>query len=270
MVVIESGAVGRGIEEDRGTIAREAGHVAVDEQLPVAEERLDDLMASAGARAPDHSGVDVVVIVPAPENDGRSGWRETANQSVRSGGGEPGVGLNRGSWNELDQRCTFKVVASTRNAQRDGKVKSDDHPWVAAPARHMAKGHRHQQEIGLQQEVQIMWERPAGLEHRIEAHGEIEDSWRKLSEGRGAAPQHETWRLGWRVLKVPQQIADRDEEEHAKGRDEPREVREGRQAPAGKRDQPLQQGRLETGIGLGHESEDVCPEEVVEVPGCAQ
>src|SRR5262245_5380414 len=50
MVVIESSAVDRGIEEDRGTIAREAGHVAVDEQPSVAEERLDNLMASARSR----------------------------------------------------------------------------------------------------------------------------------------------------------------------------------------------------------------------------
>src|SRR5215470_10932146 len=89
-VVIESSAVGRGLEEERGAIAREAGHVAVDEQPPVAEERLDNLMASASSRAPDHSGVDVVVIIPAPENDGRPGGRETANQGVRGGASSVG------------------------------------------------------------------------------------------------------------------------------------------------------------------------------------
>src|SRR5215813_4099027 len=78
-LAIGPSAFGRGIEEDRGTIAREAGHVAVNEQPPVAEERLDNLVASTSLGAPDHSGVDVVVIVPAPENDGRSGGRETAN-----------------------------------------------------------------------------------------------------------------------------------------------------------------------------------------------
>src|SRR5262250_209609 len=132
MVVIESSAVDRGIEEDRGTIARKAGHVAVDEQPPVAEERLDNLMASASSRAPDHSGVDVVVIVPAPENDGRPGGRETAKQGVRSGSVERGVGLNRGSWNAIDQRNASKVVAGSRKAQRDGKVEADDHPGIAA------------------------------------------------------------------------------------------------------------------------------------------
>src|SRR5215467_972992 len=94
-LVIVPSALGRGIEEDRGTIAREAGHVAVDEQAPVvAEERLDNLMTSARSRAPDHSGVDIVMIVPAPENDGRSGGGETADQGV-GGSVERGVGLNR-------------------------------------------------------------------------------------------------------------------------------------------------------------------------------
>src|SRR5215471_8340749 len=155
-VVIESSAFGRGIEEDGGTIAREAGHVAVDEQLPIVEERFDNLMAPASSRAPDHSGVDVVVIVPAPENDGRSGGRETANQGVRSGSVERGVGLNRGSWNDRDQRNALEVIAGGRNAERDGKVEADDHPGVAALSRHMAKDHDHQQDIGLQQQVQVV------------------------------------------------------------------------------------------------------------------
>src|SRR5215831_11488365 len=268
MVVIESSAVDRGIEEDRGTIAREAGHVAVDEQPPVAEERLDNLMASARARAPDHSGVDVVVIVPAPENDGRPGGREPANQGVRSGSVERGVGLNRGSWNERDQRSALEVIAGGRNAERDGKVEADDHPGVAGLSRHMAKDHDHQQDIGLQQQVEVVCEPPAGLEHGIEAHGEIEDGWGELSEERAAAPQHEKWRPGRGVLEVPQQIADPHEEECAESIDELREVHVGRQAPAGKLAQPLQQGRPETAIGLGHESQDICPEEVAEVPGC--
>src|SRR5499427_5889562 len=113
-LAIEPSAFARGIEEDRGTIAREAGHVAVDEQSPVAEERLDNLMASASSRAPDHSGVDIVVIVPPPENDGRPGGREPANQGVRSGSVERGVGLHRGSWNERDQRSVYQVVAGSR------------------------------------------------------------------------------------------------------------------------------------------------------------